>query len=101
MLGKASNKIPNRKVRNGRMLEKASDAFFQHNDFVFHSGLQRFAFQQLKRLFNGLMGEAEGSVVHGDHPARLEIEEGFGGVGGTGMDVAELRRIVSAYGEER
>ena len=47
------------------------------------------------------MRQAEGSVVHGDHPAGFQIEEGLGGVGGTGMHVAELRRIVGADGQQR
>src|ERR1700730_7861535 len=81
--------------------EEARDALFQHDDFVFYAGLQRLALQQLERLFNGLMGEAECSVVHRDHPAGLEIEEGFGGVGGTGMYVTKLWRIVGADREQR
>ena len=46
------------------------------------------------------MGEAEGAVVHGDHPARVQVDEGLGGVGGTGVDVAEGGGIVGSDGKE-
>jgi len=39
--------------------------------------------------------------MHGDHPAGLEVEESARGIGRVGMDVAELRWIVSANREER
>ena len=39
--------------------------------------------------------------MHGDHPAGLQIEKGLGGIGGAGVDVAELRRIVGADGQKR
>jgi hypothetical protein len=51
--------------------EKAGDALFQHDHFVFHACLRRLARQQLERLLDGLMRQAKGSVVHGHHPARF------------------------------
>src|ERR1700687_452286 len=81
--------------------EEAGDAFFEHDHFVFHAGLARRALQQLERLIEGLMRKAKGSVVHGYHPAGLEIEKGLGGVGGIGMDVAALRRSRGAEREQR
>src|ERR1700690_4067095 len=39
--------------------------------------------------------------MHGHHPAGVEIEKGAGSVGGAGVYVAELRRVVSADREER
>src|ERR1700731_404175 len=46
------------------------------------------------------MRKAESAVVHGNHPARFKVEESAHGVGGIGVDVAELRRIVGADGEQ-
>src|SRR5580698_307498 len=82
-------------------LEESGDAFFKHDHFVFHPGFHRFALQQLQRLFDRLVREAEGSVVHGDHPAGFEIEKGAGSVGRTGVDVAELLWIVGSNGKQR
>src|SRR5216684_5725869 len=84
-----------------RCSEEARDAFFEHDYFVFHAGGQGFALQQLERLFDGLMRQTKRAVMHGDHPAGLQVEEGPGGVGGAGMDVAELRWVVSADGQQR
>ena len=39
--------------------------------------------------------------MHGHHPARFKIEEGAHGVGGIGMDVAELRRVIGADRKQR
>src|SRR6202158_3418600 len=64
--------------------EEARDALFQHDKLVFHSSFQGLALQQLERLFDGLMRQAKCSVVHGHHPAGLEIEKGASGVGGAG-----------------
>src|SRR5208282_3174868 len=89
------------RVLNEAASEEAGDTFFEHYYFIFHSRGQRFSLQQLQGLFDGLVRQAEGSIMHGHHPARFQIEEGAGGVGGAGMDVAELRRIVGADGEER
>lgn len=47
------------------------------------------------------MREAEGSVMHGNHPSRIQIEEGARGVTGAGVNIAELRRIVGANWQER
>ena len=38
--------------------------------------------------------------MHGHHPARFEIKEGLHGIGRIGVDVAELRRIVSSNGQQ-
>ena len=58
-------------------------------------------FQQLQRFVDGFVRKAEGAVVHGNHPAGFEIEEGAHGVGRIGVNVAELRRIVCADGKQR
>src|SRR5271166_939794 len=81
--------------------EQARDALFQDYNLIFHSGRAGFPCQQLKRLFDWLVRKAEGSVVHGDHPARFQIEEGLHGVGGAGVDVAKLWRIVGADRQQR
>ena len=47
------------------------NGWFRTGDLVNASGL-RFLLQQLQRLIHGLMREPEGSVVHGDHPARVK-----------------------------
>src|SRR5947209_2323264 len=38
--------------------------------------------------------------MHGNHPARLEVKKGAHGVGGVGVYVTKLRRIVGADGKE-
>src|SRR6266853_4145093 len=81
--------------------EEACDALFQHYHLVLDAGLQRFALQQLEGFFYGLVRQAKCSVMHGDHPAGIQIEKGASGVGGTGVDIAKLRRIVGADGEQR
>ena len=73
----------------------------QHEDAVFDTGGARFFIEQLQRLVDGLMREAEGAVVHRDHPAGVEVEEGARSVGRVGVDVAELRRVVGADGQQR
>ena len=78
--------------------EEARDTLFQHDNFVFHASFQGFALQQLEGFFYGLMRQAKCSVMHGDHPAGLEIEKGASGVGGTGVDIAKLGWIVGADG---
>src|SRR5579864_3749029 len=85
----------------GCVLEESRDAFFEDYDFVFNSGGAGFFIQQLQRFIHRFVREAEGAVVHGDHPARFEIEKGLGGICGIGVHVTELRRIVGAYGEQR
>jgi hypothetical protein len=96
--------LPLRKgVKDGArpISEEVRDALFEHHHFVLHSGGSRFFLEQLERFFDGLMRQAEGSVVHGDHPAGLQIEKGFGGIGGAGVDVTELLGVVGADREQR
>src|SRR5579871_535951 len=80
----------------GFRLKEAGYAFFHYYDPVLDAMGASFLVQQLQRFFDGLMRESEGAVVHGDHPARLEVKEGASGVGRIRMDVAECRRIVGA-----
>src|SRR5580658_5638502 len=82
------------------VLEESGYALFHDNYAVFGSGGAGFLVEELQRLIHGFVGEAEGAVVHGDHPARFEIDKGAHGVGGIGVDVAKLRRIVGANGEQ-
>src|SRR5260370_38000155 len=84
-----------------RFSEESRDAFFQYYHFVFHAGLQRLALQQLEGLFDGRMRQAKCSVVHGHHPAGIQIEKGASGVGGTCVDIAKLGRIVGAARQQR
>lgn len=81
-------------VRCCDSLEKSSDAFFQNYDFIFDSRSAGFLIEQLQRFFDGFVREAEGSVVHRNHPAGLKIQKGFGGIRGIGVNVAKLRRVV-------
>src|SRR5258706_11461746 len=46
------------------------------------------------------MRKPERAVVHGDHPACTQVDEGFGGVFGASVDVAEAFGRVSADGEQ-
>src|SRR6185437_10451953 len=64
-------------------------ALFKDDDVVADASFFRFVLEQLQWFVNGLVRQAEGAVVHGDHPAGVEIEEGAGGVGGIGVDVAK------------
>src|SRR5260370_42683129 len=84
-----------------RSSEESRDAFFQYYHSVFHAGLHRLALQQLERLFDGLMRQAKCSVVHGPHPAGIQIEKGASGVGGTGVDIAKLGGILGADRQPR
>src|ERR1700685_428163 len=47
------------------------------------------------------MREAKASIVHGYHPARFEIKKSASRIGGIGVNVAKLRRVVSADGQQR
>src|SRR2546429_9677770 len=79
-------------LREGTRSEESRDALFQHYHLVFHAGLQGFALQQLEGLFYGLMREAKCSVVHGHHPAGVQVEKGASGVGGTRGGLSTLGR---------
>src|SRR5215469_4942196 len=46
------------------------------------------------------MRQAEGAVVHGHHPARIQVQEGTRSVRGTGMNISKLGRIVSPNGKQ-
>ena len=83
------------------LLEESGHAFFHHYYSVFRSCCFGFLLEQLQWFIHRFVREAEGAVVHGDHPPGLEIEEGAHGVGRIGVDVAELRRIVGADGKQR
>jgi hypothetical protein len=80
--------------------EESRDAFFQDHDAVFDPGGSSFLVEELQRFFHRLMREAERAVVHGNHPARLEIQKRLGGVGGIGVNVAKLRGVVGANGKQ-
>src|ERR1051325_3835340 len=82
--------------RQAAWLEEASHAFFEHYDFVCDAGGAGFSIEQLQRLVHRFMGQAEAAVMHGNHPASFEVQEGLHSIGGTGVHVAELRRIVGA-----
>src|SRR5215467_905629 len=47
------------------------------------------------------MRQAERAVMHGNHPARLEIEESFGCIRRIRVHIAELRRIVGSNRKQR
>jgi len=38
--------------------------------------------------------------MHGNHPARVQIKEGLGGVRWTCVDITVLGRVISAYGQQ-
>ena len=54
-----------------------------------------FLIEKLQGFFDGLVRKPEGAVVHRNHPAGFQIKECLRGIGGVGMDVAKLFRIVS------
>jgi hypothetical protein len=80
-------------------LEESGYAFFHDYYLILGACGLGFLLEQLQRFVNGFVGEAEGAVVHGNHPAGFEVEEGAHGVCGIGVYVAKLRRIVSPDGE--
>ena len=51
------------------------------------------------RLFHGLLGEAEGAVVHGDHPPRTQVKESLQRLLRAGVDAAVAVRPVGPDGE--
>ena len=81
-------------------LEEPGYAFFEHDDTVFDSGGSGFVVEQLQRFIDRFVREAEGAVVHGNHPPRVEIKKGFGCVRGIGVDIAELGWVISSDGEQ-
>src|SRR6267143_2899244 len=81
--------------------EESGNALFHHNHAVANSSWARFFFQQLQRLIHGLVRQAERAVVHGHHPAGIEIKKGPGSVGGISVNIAERRWIVGSNGEQR
>ena len=78
------------------MLEESSDAFFQYDHSVLDSGGAGFLVEQLQWFFDRFMREAEGSVVHGNHPAGFQIQKSLGRVRRIGVDIAKLFGIVGA-----
>src|SRR5437660_5310163 len=86
--------------RGSQRSEESGYACFEHDDTVFDSGGSGFVIEQLQRFIDRFMREAEGAVVHGNHPPRVEVKKGFGCVRGVGVDVAELRRVVSSDREQ-
>lgn len=61
----------------------------------------RFVLEQLQWFVNRLVRQAECAVVHGNHPAGVQIEKGASGVGGVGVDVAKRGRIVGTDRKQR
>lgn len=64
----------------GAASEETGYAFFQDEDAVLDACGLGFPLKQLQRLIDGLVGEAEGTVVHRDHPAGVQVQESAGGV---------------------
>src|SRR5215469_3580926 len=83
-----------------RLLKKAGDAFFENEDAILDPGGCGLLFKQLKRFFDRLMREAEGAVMHRDHPTCIQVEKGARSVGRIGMDIAKLRRVIGSDGQQ-
>src|SRR5258707_9811039 len=81
--------------------EESGDTLFHHDHAVANSSCARFFFQQLQRFIHGLVRQAERAVVHGHHPAGVEIKKGPGSVCGIRVNIAERRWIVGSNGEQR
>src|SRR5690242_3339323 len=84
-----------------RQLKEAGHTFLQNQNAVQHAGGLGFPLQKLQRFVYRLVGEAEGAVVHGHHPARTQVEKGAHRVCRAGVHVAKSGRIVGADGEQR
>src|SRR5579864_1450196 len=93
-VSKAKKNVYRQGHGGSQRLEEPGYAFFEHDDTVFDSGGSGFAIEQLQRFIDRFVGQAEGAVVHGNHPPRVEVEKGFGCVRRISVDVTELRRIV-------
>src|SRR6266567_651586 len=55
-----------------------------------------FPLQKLQRLIDRLMGETEGSIVHGHHPAGVQVEKSPSRVTRIRVHVAEGRRVIGS-----
>src|SRR5690242_20068281 len=84
-----------------RQLKEAGHAFLQNQNAVQHTSGLSFLLQKLQRLVYRLVGEAEGAVVHGHHPAGAQVEKGAHRVRWAGVHVAKGGRIVGADGKQR
>src|SRR5450755_3238284 len=82
-------------------LEEGSFTFAEYADTVCKAGAGSGIPKTLDGLVHGLVGEPEGSVVHGDHSARGEIAKGLECIFRAGMHVAEAVRIIGADGQQR
>ena len=83
-----------------RELKKTGDALLQNCHSLFDAGGFGFLFKQLQGFVHRLVGKPEGTVMHGHHPAGVEIEEGANSVGRVGVHVAERRRVIRANGQQ-
>src|ERR1700746_3176758 len=77
-------------------LKEFRHAFFENYDTILNPRVLGFLFQKLQRFVHGLMRKPEASVVHRDHPARMEIEKRTRGIFGIGVHGAERLWIVGA-----
>ncbi len=75
-------------------------AFGDGADAVFEVEADGFGGESLEGLVDGFAAEAEGAVVHGDHEAGVEVEEGADGLFGAGVDGAVGVGEVGADGEQ-
>src|ERR1700691_456171 len=81
-------------------LKETGHAFFEHDYPVFDASCACLLLEQLQRFIHRFVRKPEGSIVHGDHPARVQVKKCSGGVGGIGMHIAKGRRVVSADREQ-
>src|SRR5213593_4701874 len=59
-------------------LKKLGDAFFHDQYSILNSSGFGLFFQESEWFLHGFVREAEGSVVHGDHPPRIKVKKGAG-----------------------
>src|SRR5215469_7036604 len=100
VLSTAHKKTVHHGGSQGNSLEESGYAFFKDDDAILDSCGAGLVIEQLQRLIDRFVREPECAVVHGHHPAGFQVEEGFGGVGGIGMNVAELWRVVGPDGKQ-
>ena len=82
-------------------MKEGGFSFVEYADAGGDTGAGGGVTKSLDGLMHGLVGEAEGSVVHGNHGARTEVEEGLDCVFRAGVHAAEAVWVIGADGQQR
>src|SRR5581483_5242447 len=88
-------------LRLRKLSKDLCHALFQNQNSISDSRRRRGFLQQPQWFVHRLLGETKAPVMHGNHPAGVQVEEGASSIGGAGMNIAEGGWIVGANGEKR